>query len=440
MHSRTSEFPSHWGFAQDFRTKKKKKQWIQKMKQQDVRNGVETAYTTKRKSNGSQTEKPAATAKRKKHGVQFFSVLPTPTALSSASEEMMASAPAASSPKKMSATQKEQVEDFLHRHRVLKRRYMDITDKIVCECQSVVRQHMHLELSHWQVWRSIRKIKPGCRPRVRRKVIDDWDTGRTQVFMKVVDQLDQLNLNENDTAETIWYVLDHLATGNRPVMRSVRVLYLRNLKHFDYDCMEALTRVLERYPNIFSLNMGEYAAGNVLSGIPAAWELLADRIPRTNLGFLWADEAAGCSVEMVARLQQICKDRRHRLEMFHSLHDVDIVEKLAPWRSERIVEKLRINAPDPRCCKRARSDNKLSRYYAFGMVRLKKCHGLKKWVNKDGEFLPDEYNAWLRGGHGERLLGPMVDGRQVRAIKRADDWAGGGAYCRCHPGAKCRCK
>ena len=183
MHSRTSEFPSHWGFAQDFRTKKKKKQWIQKMKQQDVRNGVETAYTTKRKSNGSQTEKPA-TAKRKKHGVQFFSVLPTPTALSSASEEMMASAPAAASPKKMSATQKEQVEDFLHRHRVLKRRYMDITDKIVCECQSVVRQHMHLELSHWQVWRSIRKIKPGCRPRVRRKVIDDWDTGRTQVFMK----------------------------------------------------------------------------------------------------------------------------------------------------------------------------------------------------------------------------------------------------------------
>ena len=139
MHSRTSEFPSHWGFAQDFRTKKKKKQWIQKMKQQDVRNGVETAYTTKRKSNGSQTEKPAATAKRKKHGVQFFSVLPTPTALSSASEEMMASAPAASSLKKMSATQKEQVEDFLHRHRVLKRRYMDITDKIVCECQSVVR-------------------------------------------------------------------------------------------------------------------------------------------------------------------------------------------------------------------------------------------------------------------------------------------------------------
>ena len=79
MHSRTSEFPSHWGFAQDFRTKKKKNQWIQKMKQQDVRSGVETAYTTKRKSNGSQTEKPAATAKRKKHGVQFFSVLPRPT-------------------------------------------------------------------------------------------------------------------------------------------------------------------------------------------------------------------------------------------------------------------------------------------------------------------------------------------------------------------------
>ena len=39
--------------------------------------------------------------------------------------------------------------------------------------------------------------------------------------------------------------------------------------------------------------MGEYAAGNVLSGIPAAWKLLADRIPRTNLGFLWVDEAAG---------------------------------------------------------------------------------------------------------------------------------------------------
>ena len=58
------------------------------------------------------------------------------------------------------------------------------------------------------------------------------------------------------------------------------------------------------------MNIGEHANSPIAkkpdgSSVPEAWKLLADRIPRTGLGFIWADEAAGCRSDVVWDLQQI---------------------------------------------------------------------------------------------------------------------------------------
>ena len=84
---------------------------------------------------------------------------------------------------------------------------------------------------------------------------------------------------------------------------------LSSLTYFDYTCMEALTRVLQKFPNIFSLNVGEYATCK-LKGMVSAWKLLIRSIPRTGLGFFYADSTAGCTTELVKELAAAVQKRR----------------------------------------------------------------------------------------------------------------------------------
>ena len=84
--------------------------------------------------------------------------------------------------------------------------------------------------------------------------------------------------------------------------------------------------------------------------------MLIRRIPRTGLGFFYADSTAGCTTELVKELAAAVQKRRMVLEAWHTEDNANV--ELVPWRSEKVVTSLVERYRPPRCRKvRGDGDN-----------------------------------------------------------------------------------
>ena len=56
----------------------------------------------------------------------------------------------------------------------------------------------------------------------------------------------------------------------------------------------------------------------------SAWKLLIRSIPRTGLGFFYADSTAGCTTELVKELAAAVQKRRMVLEAWHTEDNANV--------------------------------------------------------------------------------------------------------------------
>ena len=99
--------------------------------------------------------------------------------------------------------------------------------------------------------------------------------------------------------------------------------------------MRLLFFMLEKFKNIFSVNFGESAFTKLANtkGIPS-WQYLVESIPRTGLGWIFADKEAGCPAWIVRDLLHCCKAHRVHLQSFG-------VMKITPWNDQDVLDDLR---------------------------------------------------------------------------------------------------
>ena len=106
--------------------------------------------------------------------------------------------------------------------------------------------------------------------------------------------------------------------------------------------MKALMEALIAFPNIFSVNFGECNFTKLANedGI-ASWQHLLANIPKTGLGWLFADKEAGCMQWMVRDLLECCRKHRLQLQSFG-------IMKLTPWADQAVLDDLRREKRAPR--------------------------------------------------------------------------------------------
>ena len=92
-----------------------------------------------------------------------------------------------------------------------------------------------------------------------------------------------------DVCDTWWWVLKSIAEMSNDVLLHARVLYLKG-ELLDDACMVQLARVLRRYQNVFSLNIGEQTGSRICSG---TWQFFAGEILFTGLVLIFVDVANG---------------------------------------------------------------------------------------------------------------------------------------------------
>ena len=172
-----------------------------------------------------------------------------------------------------------------------------------------------------------------------------------------------------------------------------------------------------------------------LKGMVSAWKLLIRSIPRTGLGFFYADSTAGCTTELVKELAAAVQKRRMVLEAWHTEDNANV--ELVPWRSEKVVTSLVERYRPPRCRKvqEKKRNSCESRYLAFGQGWLKGAQDWLKWWDKDGKFVRKDFRRWLAAEKGGRRL-KMKSRRDIAAANKAG-WAG--LYCRCAENSECGC-
>ena len=274
---------------------------------------------------------------------------------------------------------------------------------------------------------------------VRQKVMafwtEKWDW-QLPIIIKETDLETKLGLKKSDNAATICYVFDKICgskeRASKGIAKGVRVLYLKGLTWFDLECMKGLVRVLENFKNVFSVNFGECAFTKLANcstktqGIPA-WQYLVDNIPRTGLGWIFADKEAGCPAWIVRDLLHCCKAHRVHLQSFG-------VMEIMPWNDQNVLDALREQRRAYRTSRHIPLDANqrvLQPYMAIGQVLQKGASGK-----------PDQFAMWLQKQEKERGMaaGSIMEQRQAarktRAVARRGDWDW--VYCKCE-GARDSC-
>jgi hypothetical protein len=134
------------------------------------------------------------------------------------------------------------------------------------------------------------------------------------------------------------HVLNRLAgtTITHGAARRVRVLMLcgEDAVNFDDACMEALVRLLARFRNIVSVNLGESKPQLTAEG----WGLFVDALPHTGLVAAWVDNQKGCPDDVKQAVVGALNFNRERDRIKHR-------EGTPPWaQGTPVMEEMRRSA------------------------------------------------------------------------------------------------